>query len=47
VPQDINQGPSVKITLAGGESPKVDKLLSPQAEKTVLDSLKPSNPKGA
>jgi hypothetical protein len=43
VPQDS----SVKSTPAGGESPKVAKPRSPQAEKTALDSLKPCSPKGA
>jgi hypothetical protein len=33
-------------TLASGESLKVDKPLSLEAEKTVPDSLKPSSPKG-
>jgi hypothetical protein len=37
----------VKSTPAGGESPKVYKPPSHQAERTALDSLKPSNPKGA
>jgi hypothetical protein len=46
VPEDINQDPSTKSTPAGGESLKVDKHLSPQAEKTAPDSLKPSSPKG-
>jgi hypothetical protein len=46
VPQDINRDSSVKSTLAGGESLRVDKPLSPQAEKTVPDSPKPSSPKG-
>jgi hypothetical protein len=47
VPQDINSNPSVKSALAGGETQKVDKPLSPQAERTAPDSLKPSSPKGA
>jgi hypothetical protein len=45
VPQDINLDPSVKSALASGESSKVDKPLSPQAERTTLDSPKPSSPK--
>jgi hypothetical protein len=46
VPQDINPKPSVKIALASGETPKVDKPLSPQAERIVPDSSKPPIPKG-
>jgi hypothetical protein len=45
VPRDINQDSSTKNTLAGGEFPKVDKPLSPQAEKIKPDSPKPSSPK--
>jgi hypothetical protein len=46
VPQDINQDSLAKSTPTDGESPKVDKPSSSQAEKTTPDSLKPSNPKG-
>jgi hypothetical protein len=46
MPQDINPESSVKSASAGGESPKVDKPLSPQAERTVPDSSKPLSPKG-
>jgi hypothetical protein len=46
VPQDFNPDPFVKSVLADGEFPKVDKPLSPQAERTALDSLKPTSPKG-
>jgi hypothetical protein len=46
VRQDINQDSSTKSTPTGGESPKVDKPLSPQAERTAPDSLKPLSPKG-
>jgi hypothetical protein len=46
VPQDINQDSFTKSTPAGGESPKVEKPSSPQAERTTPDSLKPSRPKG-
>jgi hypothetical protein len=44
VPQDINPDTSTKRAPARGESPKVDKPLSPQAETTVSDPLKPSSP---
>jgi hypothetical protein len=47
VPQDINLDPSMKSAPAGGESLKVDKPLSPQAERNALDSSKPSSPKDA
>jgi hypothetical protein len=46
VPEDINPEPSTKGALAGGKSPKVDKPLSPQAERTMPDSSKPPSPKG-
>jgi hypothetical protein len=46
VPQDINQDSFMKSTPAGGESPKVEKPSSPQAERMMPDSLKPSRPKG-
>jgi hypothetical protein len=47
VPLDINLDPSMKSALADSESPKVDKPPSPQAERTMPDSPKPSSPKGA
>jgi hypothetical protein len=47
VPQDINPDSPVKSTPTGGESLKVDKPPSLQAEKVTPDSLKPSKPKGA
>jgi hypothetical protein len=36
----------VKRAPVCGGSPKVDKPLSPQAEKSVSESLKPPSPKG-
>jgi hypothetical protein len=46
VPQDINPDSSVKSAPTGGESLKVDKPPSPQAERTTPDTLKQSNLKG-
>jgi hypothetical protein len=45
VPQDINSDPSTKSAPVGGESPKVDKPLCPQTERTAPDPPKPSSPK--
>jgi hypothetical protein len=47
VPQDINPDSTTKGAPVGGESPKVDKPPSPQAEKYAVEPPKPSNPKGA
>jgi hypothetical protein len=47
VPQDINPISSAMRVPVGGESPKVDKPLSPQAEKTTPEPLKPLSPTGA
>jgi hypothetical protein len=47
VPQDINPDSTTKGAPVGGESPKVDKPPSPQAEKYVAEPPKPSIPKGA
>jgi hypothetical protein len=45
VPRDINLDSSAKSSTVGGESPKVDKPRSPQAEKTALEPLRPPSPK--
>jgi hypothetical protein len=45
-PQDINLDSSVMNVPVRGELPKVDKPLSPHAEKTVPESPKPLSPKG-
>jgi hypothetical protein len=47
VPQDIKPDPSAKSAPADSESPKVDKPPSPQAKRTMLDSLKSSSSKSA
>jgi hypothetical protein len=47
VPRDINLDSATKSALVGGESPKVDKPPSPQAEKSTLEPPKPPSPKGA
>jgi hypothetical protein len=47
VPQDINPDSSAKSALVDGESPKVDKPLSPQAERTTPEPTKPSSTKDA
>jgi hypothetical protein len=47
VPQNIDQVTSAKSVPEGGESPKVDKLPSLQAEKTMPESMKPLSPKDA
>jgi hypothetical protein len=46
VPQDINLDSAVKSNPVGGESPKVDKPPSPQAEKSASEPSKPPSPKG-
>jgi hypothetical protein len=47
IPQDIDPVSSVKGVPTGGESPKVDKPPSPQAEKSAPESPKPSSPGNA
>jgi hypothetical protein len=47
VPQDINPNPSAKSAPVSSEPQKVDKPLSPQAEKTKAESLKPPSPEGS
>jgi hypothetical protein len=46
VPQDIILDSATKSTMAVGESQKVDKAPSPQAEKSTSEPLKPPSPKG-
>jgi hypothetical protein len=45
--QDINPNSSAKSASVDSESPKVDKPLSPPAEKTALEPPKPPSPKDA
>jgi hypothetical protein len=47
VPWDINPDSSAKSALVDSESPKVDKLLSPQAEKIVPEPSNAPSPKDA
>jgi hypothetical protein len=47
IPQGIDPFSSMKGVPTGGESPKLDKGLGPQAEKSTLDSLKPMSPRNA
>jgi hypothetical protein len=46
VPQDINSDASAQDAQTGGESLKVDKPLTPSAEKTAPKSSKPLSPSG-
>jgi hypothetical protein len=46
VPRDINPASAAKTAPIGVESLKVDKPLSPQAKKSVLEPLKLPSPKG-
>jgi hypothetical protein len=46
VPQDIYSDFAGKSAPVGAESQKVDKPLSPQAEKSTPEPLKPPSPKG-
>jgi hypothetical protein len=47
VPQDINLDASAQDAQIGGESPKVNKHVTPGAKKTTPKSSKPQNPSGA
>jgi hypothetical protein len=47
VPQDIPLASHAKNILAGGESPKVDKPLSPSTKKSVQEKSKPPSPGNA
>jgi hypothetical protein len=47
IPQDIDPVSSVKGVPTGGESPKVEKPLSPQAKKSAPESPKAPSPKNA
>jgi hypothetical protein len=47
VPEDISPDYKTKSAPIGSESPKVEKPLSSQDEKSMPESLKPPSPKGA
>jgi hypothetical protein len=47
VPRDINLDSSIKSVPMSGESPKADKPLTPNTEKSMLGSSKPPSLGGA